>query len=435
MQAGDPLRHVLVVDDSRAQRHIVSMQLKRWGYRVSECDSGLAALDLCRTQGFDIIISDWMMPGMTGLDFCREFRGLGRETYGYFILLTSKSEKTEVADGLEAGADDFLTKPVASNELRARLRAGERMLAMQAEVLAKNKVISATLAELQKLYDSLDRDLIEARKLQQTLVRDRVRDYGWAQVSLLLQNSGRVGGDLVGSFRVDDDRFVAYSIDVSGHGVASAMMTARLAGFLTGSSPDQNLAFAKGPDGTHDLLPPELVVERFNLLMLHEIQAEQYFTIAFAVIDRSRSRLSLVQAGHPHPVLIRADGQIQQLGQGGLPVGLLPDATFDRLDLPIAPGDRLVLFSDGFTECPLPSGQDFGEEGLAESLRKSAHLTGPDLLEALVWDLADQAGTDSFPDDVSGVVVDLLPQEIRQHSAIPGVAQDLQRAVDRQPDR
>ncbi|MCU0903206.1 MAG: SpoIIE family protein phosphatase [Tabrizicola sp.] len=429
MQAGDATRHVLVVDDSRAQRHMVSMQLHRWGYRVSECDSGGAALDLCRAQAFDIIISDWMMPGMTGLEFCREFRALGRESYGYFILLTSKSEKTEIADGLEAGADDFLTKPVASNELRARLRAGERMLAMQAEVLAKNKVISATLAELQKLYDSLDRDLIEARKLQQTLVRDRVRDYGWARVSLLLQNSGRVGGDLVGSFRVDDDRFVAYSIDVSGHGVASAMMTARLAGFLTGSSPDQNLAFCKGPDGAHDLLPPDLVVERFNRLMLDEIQAEQYFTVAFAVIDQARGLLSLVQAGHPHPILVRADGRMEQLGQGGLPVGLLSDATFERHDLPIAPGDRLILFSDGFTECPLPSGAEFGEDGLAESLRKSAHLSGADLLEALVWDLADQAGSDSFPDDVSGVVVDLLPQKARQHPPVPRIAEEIQRPM------
>ncbi|KAF0116628.1 MAG: response regulator receiver [Rhodobacteraceae bacterium] len=409
MQAADALRHVLVVDDSRAQRHMVSMQLNRWGYRVSECDSGHAALDLCRVQSFDIILSDWMMPGMTGLEFCREFRALERESYGYFILLTSKSEKTEIADGLEAGADDFLTKPVSSNELRARLRAGERMLAMQAQVLAKNKVIVATLVELQKLYDSLDRDLIEARKLQQTLVRDRVRDYGWSTVSLLLRNSGRVGGDLVGSFSVDADRIVAYSIDVSGHGVASAMMTARLAGFLTGSSPEQNLAFGKGPDGTHHLLPPETVVERFNRLMLDEIQAEQYFTIAFAVIDRARGLLSLVQAGHPHPVLIRADGTMETIGQGGLPVGLIPDATFERHDLPFGPGDRLVLFSDGFTECPLPSGDDFGEDGLAESLRKSAHLSGSDLLEALVWDLTQQAGSDSFPDDVSGVVVDLLP--------------------------
>jgi phosphoserine phosphatase RsbU/P len=409
MQAVDRPRHVLVVDDSRAQRHMVSMQLRRWGYRVTECESALDAMDMCQDSDVDIVISDWMMPGMTGLEFCREFRGLDRESYGYFILLTSKSEKTEIAGGLEAGADDFLTKPVASNELRARLRAGERMLAMQAELLAKNKVIVSTLVELQKLYDSLDRDLIEARKLQQTLIRDRARDYGWAQVSLLLRNSGRVGGDLVGSFPVDSDRVVVYSIDVSGHGVASAMMTARLAGFLTGSSPEQNLAFQKGPDGAHVLLPPEVVVERFNRLMLDEIQAEQYFTIVFAVIDRRSETLSLVQAGHPHPMLIRSDGRVERLGQGGLPVGLIADAAFERIDVSVRPGDRLVLSSDGFTECPMPSGSDFGEDGLIDSLKRSAHLSGSDLLEALVWDLTQQSGSDSFPDDVSGVVLDLMP--------------------------
>jgi sigma-B regulation protein RsbU (phosphoserine phosphatase) len=423
MQSVEVPRHVLVVDDSRAQRHVVSMQLRRWGYRVTECESAVAALDLCRTGDIDIIISDWMMPGMTGLEFCKEFRALGRESYGYFVLLTSKSEKTEIADGLEAGADDFLTKPVASNELRARLRAGERMLAMQAELLAKNKVIVSTLVELQKLYDSLDRDLIEARKLQQTLIRDRVREYGWARVSLILRNSGRVGGDLVGSFRVDDDRVVVYSIDVSGHGVASAMMTARLAGFLTGSSPEQNLAFQTGPEGEHVFLPPVAVVQRFNRLMLEEIQAEQYFTMVLAVIDRRAGTLDLVQAGHPHPMLVHSDGRVQRLGQGGLPVGLVPGAEFEEVRLHVKPGDRLVLISDGFTECPLPSGQDFGEEGLIDSLRRSAHLSGSDLLEAMVWDLSHAAGTDSFPDDVSGIVLDLLPEEPGQHRPVAGIAQ------------
>jgi sigma-B regulation protein RsbU (phosphoserine phosphatase) len=400
--------HVLVVDDSRAQRHMLSMQLRRWGYRVSDSESALHALEICATEDVDIIISDWMMPGLTGLEFCRRFRDLGRESYGYFILLTSKSEKTEIADGLEAGADDFLAKPVSGNELRARLRAGERMLAMQAELLAKNRIVARTLAALQELYDSLDRDLIEARKLQQTLIRDRVRDYTWAKASLMLRNSGRVGGDLVGSFKVDDDRVVVYAIDVSGHGVASAMMTARLAGFLTGSSPDQNLAFLKGPDGGHVLLPPDAVADRFNRLMLEEIQAEQYFTLVFAVVDRVKRTLGLVQAGHPHPVLLRRSGQVVRLGNGGLPVGLVPDAPYETCEVPIGPGDRLILVSDGITECPRQSGEDFGEDGLILSLTRSAHLSGSDLLEALVWDLGQAAGTTSFPDDVSGVVLDLI---------------------------
>jgi sigma-B regulation protein RsbU (phosphoserine phosphatase) len=401
-------RHVLVVDDSRAQRHMVSMHLRRWGYTVTECESAEAGLAVCAAGSVDIIISDWMMPGLTGLEFCRKFRDMGRESYGYFVLLTSKSESTEIVDGLEAGADDFLTKPVASSELRARLRAGERMLAMQAELLTKNRVIASTLTELQKLYDSLDRDLIEARKLQQTLIRDRVRDFGWARASLILRNSGRVGGDLVGSFRVDEDRLAIYSIDVSGHGVASAMMTARLAGFLTGSSPDQNLAYDKSPGGGHALLPPDAVAERFNRLMLEEIQAEQYFTMVFAIIDRASGMVSLSQAGHPHPYLLRRDGAVQTLGRGGLPIGLIPGAQYDSCQIAIEPGDRLLLVSDGFTECPLPSGQDFGEEGMLDSLKRSTHLSGADLLEALVWDLSRRSGSDSFPDDVSGIVLDLL---------------------------
>lgn len=403
-------RHVLVVDDSRAQRHILSVQLRRWGYQVTESDSALAALAICATTDIDIVISDWMMPGMNGLEFCRKFRGLGRENYGYFVLLTSKSEKTEIADGLEAGADDFLTKPVASNELRARLRAGERMLAMQAELLSKNRVIASTLVKMQDLYDSLDRDLIEARKLQQTLVRDRDRDYGWARASLLLHNSGRVGGDLVGSFQVDDRRIAVYSIDVSGHGVASAMMTARLAGFLTGSSADQNLAYGRDLVGRPILLAPEVVAEKFNRLMLEEIQVEQYFTMVFAILDRQAGNLGLVQAGHPHPMLIRRSGEVLRLGLGGLPIGLIPGAKYDRQEIAFQPGDRLVLVSDGFTECPLPGGSDFGEEGLIQSLQASAHLSGGALLEAMVWDLSRQSGSDSFPDDLSGLVPDLLPK-------------------------
>ena len=396
---------VLVVDDSRAQRRILTVQLQRWGYAVTEAETGDAALDLCKGQIFDIVLSDWMMPGMTGLELCQAFRALPREGYGYFILLTSKSEKAEIAVGLENGADDFLTKPVNSDELRARLRAAERIVSMQQELVEKNRLVGSTLDQLQKLYNSLDRDLIEAKKLQQSLIRDRQRDFGMGKAFLMLKPSGHVGGDLVGSFVIDERRIAVFSVDVSGHGVASAMMTARLAGLLSGGSPDQNIALCINADGARDAYPPEEVAFRLNRMMIEDVQVEQYFTLAYAEVDLFTGHVKLVQAGHPHPFHLRGD-KMQAIGEGGLPIGLIPGATYQAVSTVLLPGDRLFLVSDGVTECPDPDGNELGSEGLEAMLHRSAHLPSANLLEALMWDLSTYSGGRDFPDDVSGIMFD-----------------------------
>ncbi|MFV0492539.1 MAG: PP2C family protein-serine/threonine phosphatase [Pseudorhodobacter sp.] len=401
--------NVLVVDDSRAQRRMLGLTLRRAGYRVSEAASGEEALALCSETDFDIVLSDWMMTGMTGPEFCKAFRELPRESYGYFVLLTSKSEKAEVTSGLDGGADEFLTKPVNPDELRARLRAGERILGMQAELRDKNRLITATLDELRTLYDSLDRDLIEARRLQQMLVRERCRDFGRGEVSLLLRPSGHVGGDLVGFFEIDENRLGLYSVDVSGHGVASAMMTARLAGLLSGHSPDQNIAIRSGGPGHRCAWPPHIVAERFNRAMFDDIQVEQYFTLAYAEIDLATGRVSLVQAGHPHPAVLRACGRVDFLGEGGMPIGLIEGAKFETVTAQLAAGDRLFLVSDGVTECPTPEGEELGQEGLIPLLQSSHALQGEAFIEALLWDLTQHRGGGEFPDDVSGALFRYTP--------------------------
>jgi sigma-B regulation protein RsbU (phosphoserine phosphatase) len=398
------VRDVLLVDDSRAQRRLLALTLARAGYAVTEAGSGEEALALCRDRQFDFVLSDWMTPGMSGPEFCRAFRALPRAGYGYFILLTSKSGKAHVADGLDCGADDFLSKPVNPEELRARLRAGDRIIRMQEQLVEKNRLIGATLEELQKVYDSLDSDLIEARKLQQTLVRDRQRSFDGGQATLLLRPSGRVGGDLVGFFLVNPRRLALFAVDVAGHGIASAIMTARLAGLMTGASPQQNIAVSLGAHGPSDAWPPEMVAYRLNRLMLEELQVEQYFTMAYAEVDLNTGRLRLVQAGHPHPVILRRGGGVDVIGDGGLPIGLVEEARFERVEATLQPGDRLFLMSDGVTECPAPDGAEFGEQGLRDFLASHAGLDDSPLLESLVWRLTDHMDGTDFPDDVSGVL-------------------------------
>jgi sigma-B regulation protein RsbU (phosphoserine phosphatase) len=400
------VNNVLVVDDSRAQRRILSSYLGRWGYKVFEAASGEEALEICNDEKVDLIVSDWMMPGINGLEFCQIFRELEREYYGYFILLTSKSDKAEVAQGLDVGADDFLTKPVAGDELLARIRAGERILRMERELTEKNRLVSSTLLEISALYDSLDRDLIEARKLQQSLVRERFRDFGSTQVSLLLRPSGHVGGDLVGFFPINDDKIGVFSIDVSGHGVASALMTARLAAYFTGSSPEQNLAIGEAPDGARVPKSPADVAERLNRLMLEEMETDLYFTMILGHFDKNTGTFVMAQCGHPHPAVQHSDGSVDYFGAGGLPIGLIPDATFEDCEIKIGKGDRILLLSDGITECPDGGDGMLGEEGLIDILEKVAGQTGNAFFETLMWDLNKFNKDQDFPDDVSAILLE-----------------------------
>ncbi len=395
-------RHVLVVDDSRVQRKILSSQLARAGYRVSEAGSGEEALALIRTDQPDLVISDWMMTGMTGLDLCAQVRALGLENYTYFVLLTSKTETAEIARGLDVGADDFLIKPVSGDELRARIAAGERILGMERELKDKNRLLSSTLTELQGLYDSIDRDLMEAKKLQQSLVRERSRNFGNAEVNLILRPSGHVGGDLVGFFPISSRRVGFFAIDVSGHGITSALMTARLAGYLSSNSPEQNIALVLTEFGIYDALPPEEVAAALNTIVFKEMQTESYFTLAYADVDLVTGKVAMVQAGHPHPAVLRQDGRVEYLGSGGMPIGLIDFAEYDRIDTQLLPGDRLFLMSDGITEAADPAGTQLGEDGLTALIGKCGDARGPAFLEALNWHLSAYTNGE-FDDDVSGV--------------------------------
>lgn len=404
------VRHVLVVDDSRLQRTILSASLLRWGFKVTEAASGEEALEQITALRPDLVLSDWMMPGMSGLELCRRVRADDQAPYCYFILLTSKSEKAEVAHGLDSGADDFLTKPVDNNELRARISAGERLLKLQRNMTLSNRALTETLAELQRLHDHIEKDLQEAKRLQQSLLRERFRQFDTGNLSLMLRSSGHVGGDLVGFFEAGPAHLGLFAIDVSGHGISSALMTARLAGYLSSATPEQNVALERDEKGGFRPRAPDLVVAEMNNLVLDEMETEHYFTMVLAFVERATGCVRLCQAGHPHPVVQRHDGRIEHFGPGGFPVGLLSGVSFDAFALNLAPGDRMLILSDGVTECPGPDGRLLEEGGLSDLMAHLVDVRGPAFLESLMWKLTEFNGSADFPDDVSAILFENDPQ-------------------------
>src|SRR5688572_14967076 len=164
---------ILIADDSVSSRRLLEETLKRWGYEVCAVQDGAEAWDvLSGDNPPSLAIFDWMMPGFTGPQLCDMVRKNAREPYTYILLLTSRSERDDVVEGMEAGADDYITKPFDKHELQVRLRAGRRIVELQKQLLDTREAlqVQATRDYLTQLWnrsailDILDRELARARR-------------------------------------------------------------------------------------------------------------------------------------------------------------------------------------------------------------------------------------------------------------------------------
>ena len=395
----------LVVEDSRTERRLLALILAKWNFEVLEAASGQDALALCQDREIDFIISDWMMPGLSGPDLCRAVRALERPHYTYFILLTSRSGTQDVTAGLDAGADDFLVKPPNMNELRARLRAGQRLILMQEDLVDKNRRITDAFDRLNGLYEDIERDLRAAARLQKSLLPAPQARCGPLNIGIAYRPSGHVGGDLLGFFQASDSRISAYAIDVSGHGVSAALMTARLSNFFTPQHLDENIAIRRLPNGEYHPRDPAAVAQDLNQRLQGDADNDQYFTMVFADVNVDTGMIRFCQAGHPSPAVIRRSGAIEFPGEGGPPIGLIPDMTYETNVTRLAPGERFMMFSDGITECTNAEGEMLEIDGLSAILTRHRRLSEKATLEMVVAGMIEHTGTDRFEDDVSALML------------------------------
>jgi two-component system, NtrC family, sensor kinase len=139
---------VLIADDETISRRLLQGYLERWGHAVVAAQNGAEAWDLFAAGDFPVVISDWVMPELDGVELIRRIRASQRPSYVYTILLTSKAQKEDLVTGMEAGADDFVTKPFDRDELRVRLRAGERIIQLEHNLAEQNRALREAQAAL-----------------------------------------------------------------------------------------------------------------------------------------------------------------------------------------------------------------------------------------------------------------------------------------------
>jgi sigma-B regulation protein RsbU (phosphoserine phosphatase) len=218
-----------------------------------------------------------------------------------------------------------------------------------------------------------------------------------------------VAGDIFDIFPVDDHRVGFYLLDVSGHGVPAAMLSVTLSMVLNPDSTHGSpVKRHNAATGMYDVVPTAEVVSDLN--QRFQTKDDRYFTIIYGLVNSRTGDLTLTQAGHPNPVLMRRGQELNLLGEGGAPVGLWPDIEYETIHTRFCPGDRLMLYSDGVVECANAQGDLFGEDRLLEYLRGTRTTALPQMLAGLEHEMERWRGHGEFDDDVS-----LLALEFADH--------------------
>ncbi|RLA96486.1 MAG: hypothetical protein DRG69_00755 [Deltaproteobacteria bacterium] len=381
---------VLVAEDDRISRAMLEKAIRREGFEVVGAGDGQEAWELFQEDPANIVVTDWMMPEMDGLELCRRIRSARVPHYVYIIFVSAKGEKDAVVAGLEAGADDYITKPYDPAELRVRLKAGRRIVELERRLKDQN--------------EELRRYLEAAAEVQRSLLPKDLPQLPHVEFAARFIPSAFVSGDIYNVFRLDEEHIGFYQIDVSGHGVEAAFLSVALYQRLSPHLHSQSLLkVSMECSPYYRVSKPSEVVSILDqeFRTLFEEQG-RYFTFLYGLLDLRQGELRLSRAGHTLPFLVHRGGEVECLDFGGPPLGFgLPREDGEDYVLRLSEGERLLVMSDGILEAAAPSGGIYGPERVKEVLRRHWDLPLEEVLNRLIDEARAYQGTEEFSDDVS----------------------------------
>lgn len=353
---------VLIAEDENVSRRMLQKTLEKWGYEVVSTANGVEAFGAFQQNDFSMVITDWMMPEMDGVQLVEKIRNADNRDYVYIIMLTANSKKEDLVVGMNAGADDFVAKPFDKGELHVRLRAGERVINLEKNLFVRNQ-------ELERINQRMKLDLTAAAEIQKSLLPSRPPQVPGISIGWEFRPCDELAGDILNVFQLDEHHLAFYVLDVSGHGVPAALLAVSLSRMLSPEIDSASLLKTRGADYQPRITPPAEVTTQLNRRFQMSPENGQFFTMLYGIIDLRTKELRYSSAGHPGIILTSRNGEGRILKVPSLPIGFLDENIYEEHTVQLQSGDRIFMYSDGLPEAEDPADNLFGMDRMVKYLK------------------------------------------------------------------
>lgn len=409
--------NILVVDDAPDNLLLLEAILESESFEniflassAREAYEYIGLVESMRNARIDLILMDIMMPDISGIQAIRAIRSHEEFQDIPIVVVSARSETQDLVEAFEAGAVDYLTKPIKELELIARIRS---MLRLKTETDHRkfHEVELETLTleleeknrQLSQVLDELHEDMEAAGNMQRSLLPDKRISIPGLNFSWYYETSENIGGDLLNIMPLDSGMAALFILDVSGHGIQSAMLAVSVHRML--SAWEGANSILRLPDGT--ARSPAEVTNELNSEFMLDKNNFQYFTMIYGLIDIKKRTLTYCRAGHTPLLLQSPDGMVIICSEGNVPVGLIEDSKFDEFTISLESHDRIILFSDGITEARRKDSKEFfGDENLLKLLRETRDLPVDQTVQEIVKAFKSWLGDTSPSDDITLMIIE-----------------------------
>ena len=395
---------ILAVDDDVDILDLLEISLDSDGYNVITAVNGLDAIEKAKSHVPDLILLDLMMPKMDGFEVIDNLRSNSQTRAIPVIMLTARALINEKLQGLDAGADDYITKPFDLKELTARIKA---VLGRTQPTKYINPLIGAMGDWFSETgVEQLATHLKTAATIQQRLLPQAPPNLPGFDISGVLRSSTSVSGDFYDFIPFDDGCLGIVIADVRGKGIPAALLMVMIRTALRLVCRQES--------------SPAAVIKSINDLLVIDTEPDLFATMVYGILDPKTLSFTYSNAGHCHPLHLKDRGvhnkrklgvkgtklKIHQLRTGGMVAGSFDFAEFENETVQLECGDTILFYTDGFTEAERETdGAFYGEERLLDVIRSSKNLSAEMICKTIEDNLVDFIGRKQQTDDLTLVVL------------------------------